>query len=253
MALALIVDLLRLLRLTFRSHARLAAENLFLRKQLACYVERKVRPKGADNASRVALVLLSRFVAWRELLTILRPDTVVSQNWIDDAVTWTSAVIPLHLLVAALFGWLERQQRDVIDFLREDNARCNSTEQAKRIPNGHYFPSRTLALKQFLQRNAVIEAHHQTRSIIRRVDEAIRGDDIRVVNFHPERQLSIHPLMLTGLIHHPTLIAFHGNHRISREIPERASQSAPPHLARLTLAESFLEIQISPSQSRCHA
>lgn len=71
MALALIVDLLRLLRLTFRSRARLAAENLFLRKQLACYVERKVRPQGADNASRVALVLLSRFVAWRELLTHL--------------------------------------------------------------------------------------------------------------------------------------------------------------------------------------
>ena len=62
MALALIVDLLRLLRLTFQSRARLAAENLFLRKQLACYVERNVRPKGADNASRVALVLLSRFV-----------------------------------------------------------------------------------------------------------------------------------------------------------------------------------------------
>jgi putative transposase len=77
MALALIVDLLRLLRLTFRSRARLAAENLFLRKQLACYVERKVRPKGADNASRVALVLLSRFVAWRELLTIVRPVTLV--------------------------------------------------------------------------------------------------------------------------------------------------------------------------------
>ena len=81
MALALIVDLLRLLRLTFRSRARLAAENLFLRKQLACYVERKVRPKGADNASRVALVLLSRFVAWRELLTIVRPDTLV--RWGD--------------------------------------------------------------------------------------------------------------------------------------------------------------------------
>jgi hypothetical protein len=27
----------------------------------------------------------------------------------------------LHLLIAALFGWLERQQRDVIDFLREEN------------------------------------------------------------------------------------------------------------------------------------
>jgi len=40
-ALALLTDLLRLLRLTFQSRARLAAENLFLRKQLACYIERK--------------------------------------------------------------------------------------------------------------------------------------------------------------------------------------------------------------------
>jgi putative transposase len=77
MALALIVDMLRLLRLTFRSRARLAAENLFLRKQLACYVERKVRPRRTDDASRIALVLLSRFVAWRDLLTIVRPDTLV--------------------------------------------------------------------------------------------------------------------------------------------------------------------------------
>jgi len=30
-------------------------------------------------------------------------------------------VIPLHLFVAALFGWLEQQQRDVIEFLREEN------------------------------------------------------------------------------------------------------------------------------------
>jgi putative transposase len=30
-------------------------------------------------------------------------------------------VIPLYLFVAALFGWIERQQRDVIAFLREEN------------------------------------------------------------------------------------------------------------------------------------
>jgi len=36
--------------------AHLAAENLFLRKQLASYVERQVRPKRTDNATRVALV-----------------------------------------------------------------------------------------------------------------------------------------------------------------------------------------------------
>jgi hypothetical protein len=30
-------------------------------------------------------------------------------------------VIPLQMLVAALLGWLEREQRDVIAFLREEN------------------------------------------------------------------------------------------------------------------------------------
>jgi transposase InsO family protein len=68
---------LRLLRLIFRSRAQLAAENLLLRKQLACYIERQVRPRRTDNASRIALVLLSQFVDWRELLTIVRPETLV--------------------------------------------------------------------------------------------------------------------------------------------------------------------------------
>ena len=54
--LALIADRLQLLRLIFRSRAQLAAEHLFLRKQLALYVERKVRPKRATSATRVALV-----------------------------------------------------------------------------------------------------------------------------------------------------------------------------------------------------
>ena len=58
--LALLADLLRLLRLMFRPRGQLVAENLFLRKQLACYVERQVRPRRADNATRIALVLLSR-------------------------------------------------------------------------------------------------------------------------------------------------------------------------------------------------
>ena len=45
-------DLLRLLSTAVRSHAHLAAENLFLRKQLALYVERQVKPRRADDATR---------------------------------------------------------------------------------------------------------------------------------------------------------------------------------------------------------
>jgi len=39
-SLALVADLVRSLRLMLRFRAQLAAENLFLRKQLACYIER---------------------------------------------------------------------------------------------------------------------------------------------------------------------------------------------------------------------
>lgn len=39
-----------------RSHAHLAAENLFLRKQLALYLERQVKPRQADDATRLTLL-----------------------------------------------------------------------------------------------------------------------------------------------------------------------------------------------------
>ena len=56
---------------------QLAAENLFLKKQLALYVERQVKPRRADDATRITLVGLSRIVEWRRLLTIVRPDTLI--------------------------------------------------------------------------------------------------------------------------------------------------------------------------------
>jgi transposase InsO family protein len=61
-----------------RSRTSLAAENLFLRKQLAFYQERKVKPRRADNPTRLTLVLLSRWFNWRDALTVVRPKTFVA-------------------------------------------------------------------------------------------------------------------------------------------------------------------------------
>jgi hypothetical protein len=60
-----------------RSRARLAAENLFLRKQLAMYQERSVKPRRTDNATRITLVVLSRFLECRQLLTVVAPQTFI--------------------------------------------------------------------------------------------------------------------------------------------------------------------------------
>ena len=54
-----------------RSRDALAAENLFLRKQLAFYQERKVAPWRFDNVSRFILVLFSRVFARKDALVNL--------------------------------------------------------------------------------------------------------------------------------------------------------------------------------------
>jgi putative transposase len=76
-AFLLVRDLLHFVVLICSSHHRLAAENLFLRKQLAFYIERKVRPRRLNDATRIALVLLARAIDWRQLLVVVRPDTLV--------------------------------------------------------------------------------------------------------------------------------------------------------------------------------
>ena len=63
----LLCDVVGLARLALTPRAQLAAENLFLRKQLALYQERRVKPRRPDPATRVVLVLLSHLLDWRAL------------------------------------------------------------------------------------------------------------------------------------------------------------------------------------------
>src|SRR2546422_1992348 len=70
-------DVLRFVASTWRPYAQLVAENLFLRKQLALYLERQVRPRRADDATRITLVVLSRLIDWRRLLTVVKPETLI--------------------------------------------------------------------------------------------------------------------------------------------------------------------------------
>src|SRR5919197_5103069 len=75
--LRIVGDVARFASVALRSRAQLAAENLFLRKQLALYVERQVKPRRADDATRITLVGLSWLIEWRRLLTIVKPDTLI--------------------------------------------------------------------------------------------------------------------------------------------------------------------------------
>jgi putative transposase len=77
MLLTLLGDAARFVRLSLRSPGALAAENLFLRKQLALYQERHVTPRRASDATRLALVWLARWFDWREALAVVQPATFI--------------------------------------------------------------------------------------------------------------------------------------------------------------------------------
>ena len=73
----LLVEILRWWRLGFRSNRSIRAENLFLRRQLALYIERGVKPRRIDPVTRITLTLLSRLFEWRNALVIARPETLI--------------------------------------------------------------------------------------------------------------------------------------------------------------------------------
>src|SRR6516164_3905771 len=74
---SVVVDLVRLAFLAAHSRRALAAENLFLRKQLALFQERKVRPRRANDSTRWIMATLSRMFPWRDALVNVKPDTFI--------------------------------------------------------------------------------------------------------------------------------------------------------------------------------
>jgi transposase InsO family protein len=73
----LAADAVRWCGLVLRSQRSIEAENLFLRRQLALYVERGVKPRRMDTVTRISLAFLSRFFDWREALVVVRPETMI--------------------------------------------------------------------------------------------------------------------------------------------------------------------------------
>jgi putative transposase len=73
----LVREALRFFRLTVSARASLAAEVLFLRKQLAFYHERKIKPRRFDDCARISLLLLAKLFDWKNALVNVKPETFV--------------------------------------------------------------------------------------------------------------------------------------------------------------------------------
>jgi hypothetical protein len=72
----LLSEALRFLPLMARSQPSLAAEILFLRKQLAFYLERKIKPRRFDDVARLSMLPLAKLVVWKSALPAGRSQSV---------------------------------------------------------------------------------------------------------------------------------------------------------------------------------
>jgi transposase InsO family protein len=88
MLLTLLRDGMHFLLLSLRPSPALAAENLFLRKQLALYQERHMKPRHATTATRLGLIWLARWFDWRHALVLVQPVTLIRWHWQGFRLFW---------------------------------------------------------------------------------------------------------------------------------------------------------------------
>jgi len=81
-------DVLRLAVSFLRSSCAIRAENLVLRKQIASYIERRIKPRRPDPATHVSLALFTRLFDWRHTVVNVRPATIVRWHRLGWRIFW---------------------------------------------------------------------------------------------------------------------------------------------------------------------
>ena len=99
-------DGIRFLKGCVFSRTSLAAENLFLRKQLSFYQEHQIRPRRLTNSARVALVFWSRFFEWRSALVFARHSHGNYRKVWAESKHRAAKVFAIHLLETQRFRFL---------------------------------------------------------------------------------------------------------------------------------------------------
>lgn len=82
------LDILRLVSSFLRPSSAIRAENLVLRKQLASYIERGIKPRRVDQATRVSLAVFTRLFDWRDTVVNVRPATIVRWHRMGWRIFW---------------------------------------------------------------------------------------------------------------------------------------------------------------------
>lgn len=86
--LRIIGTLVQWLGVSLLSRSALAAENLFLRRQLALYHERNRKSRRPDRVTRLILGMVARFFDWRNALVVVQPRTLLASHRAGFRLLW---------------------------------------------------------------------------------------------------------------------------------------------------------------------
>jgi putative transposase len=166
--LRLLIDVSRFVGLCLCPTPALAAEILFLRKQLALYQERNVKPQRATNTTRFILVWLARWFDWRKALAVVKPETFI--RWHRQGFRlfwrWTSRPgrPPISPELQALIRQMARdnptwgQERIANELLLKLGLRVSPRTVRKYMPKpldpGRSRPARSQGWRTFVRNHA---------------------------------------------------------------------------------------------------
>ncbi|OGA51960.1 MAG: hypothetical protein A3G24_14540, partial [Betaproteobacteria bacterium RIFCSPLOWO2_12_FULL_62_13] len=83
--------------------------NLFLRRQLALFLERGVRPRRVDSTSRVSLAVLAKLFEWRSAVVVVQPATMIRWHRAGWRLLWRFKSRPGRPPISAEFRALIRR------------------------------------------------------------------------------------------------------------------------------------------------
>jgi hypothetical protein len=134
----LLADFVGLIALSVRPRRSIEAENLFLHRELALYVERGIRPRRVDAATRLSLALLSRLFDWRDALVVVRPETMIRWHRAGWRLFWRIKSRPGRPAIPVELRQLIRRMADENPLWGEERI-ANLTMSLKTMYCQHFF------------------------------------------------------------------------------------------------------------------
>jgi len=162
--LRLLADVGRFTSLLFKPRQAIAAENLILRRQIALFEERGMKPRRIDPTTRLSLAIWTRLCNWRSCLTVVRPQTVLRWHRAGWRLFWQLKCRPGRPTIPAdLRRLIRRMTSENLTWGQERIANELLLKLGIRISPRDFFVAITATFRQIY---VFVVMHHSFRRLL---------------------------------------------------------------------------------------